>query len=348
MPGTNSPSVVTPNTNIIRERQRPQTIHCSRKVAMCSNLSRSNAKCFGTDLGYNSIHLTNGQSYEDVQNVLTAHKALRYVPKCWENIQPLLCAYYLPECRQDLNNTNKHQSNLNLIDLIPKKICLKARDNCKIISSSSIIAAPKTAIVNDLTEQQIRNDKKKSQTSWPKFLDCDNKSTFYEDQQFWSLEKEIKVKMKSDNVNDKITCSAIDEQPGRGMQIKKLWSQQFNATQGMCLSPYLLPNSITSYNNIDGCDLNCNLPQYTSEERTFVRRGYYIPIWIALVCNFLASITMLMGGSKQVCCPNNDIKNYPNHIVLVMQICCILNALGNSILYSIFGTEKVACREDGK
>lgn len=157
--------------------------------------SSGNATCFGTDLGYNSVYLTD-KTYWEIQSQLHNLSVLRYAPKCWGKIQPLLCAYYLPECSVKNTNNNTFRS----IDMIPKNICFEAREKCGIINFLSNY---------NVSNYTLSNTTKARENGWPEFLDCDNPNLFYENQQFLQqfLEKHKNdVKEKDNN----ILCQTVE------------------------------------------------------------------------------------------------------------------------------------------
>jgi hypothetical protein len=60
----------------------------------------------------------------DVRDRLVQWSGLRFVPKCWEVVQPLLCSVYLPKCVNDTEIGPFIQLpgiNLTIYILLPKK-----------------------------------------------------------------------------------------------------------------------------------------------------------------------------------------------------------------------------------
>ena len=316
--------IVDTDTPNISERQRAQKIHCSKQIPECTTLNGSvNATCFGTDLRYNSIYLK-GETYWEILGQLKTWEILSFAPKCWQKIQPLLCAYYLPEC----SIKNKTNNKVSSISMIPKNVCYEAREKCGIIHSLS-------------------TNTKSRENRWPEFLDCDNTALFYESQQFLFNEKHNKnIKERDGNISCQTVENLKDTTLERKLihKHKNLWSLIFNQTKGKCLDPYFLPSNESFYEGIEGCDLNCQSPQFTKEERDFVTNKYFTFISVSLICSMLAFITILIGGAKQAVVPNTSL----HHIVLVMQICCILPNIFNLLVPKSFGSENIACREDGK
>ena len=310
----------------ISERQRAQKIHCTKNIPECTLLNENeNATCFGNNLGYQSIYL-HDRTYWETQSNLQNLSFLRYVPNCWEKVQPILCAFYLPKCliRQEENNT------FSSINMIPKNICYKAREKCEIIKSV-------------LIESKLENE----ENEWPEFLNCENTDLFYESQQFLFIQKN-----KNERKNKDISCKALedikdsnsDRKFSRIYDHEALWLLKFNHTKGQCLSPYLLPSNVSSYYAIEGCDLNCKSPQFTKDEAEEISKAYSITSAIALVFNILTFITMLIHAPMEAIFPNVHIY----HTIFVAHICCIFPNLFNLIMANIVGKENVSCQNDGK
>ena len=246
---------------------------------------------------------------------------MRYVPKCWKKLQPILCAYYLPKC---ITNESKSQ---NSISMIPKNICLKAREKCEIISSDA-----------------VASDLKVEENEWPEFLDCDNENIFYESHQFLPLERS---RNDVKNNGTQIFCQPLEDLKNSDGNLNKfdvLWNKKFNHTKEQCLAPYFLPSNISSYEGIEGCDLNCRSPQFTSEERSLITRSFFLIATIALIFNLLTLITILIGGARHAISPSVSL----HHIIFVTHICCILPNLYNLMISNVFGIQKISCQNDGK
>ena len=95
---------------------------CS-KSSECVELP-ANATCFGVEVPYRFTSyewLEKGSHYWDVQARLDAWEGLRYVPKCWAAIRPMLCSLFLPECR---NST---------VQLVQKQLCNAVKNQCRIV-----------------------------------------------------------------------------------------------------------------------------------------------------------------------------------------------------------------------
>ena len=106
-----------------------------KRAANCTALTQST--CLGVKLPYTSTSTDlawDSSTQQEIQEKLTLWGGLRNAPKCWEVIQPLLCAVYMPRCENDT------------IELISKDICEKTRGPCKIVETY--------------------------QGAWPEFLKC--------------------------------------------------------------------------------------------------------------------------------------------------------------------------------
>lgn len=120
----------------------PHTAYANPKcnyAADCVSIDSANNKCLGVtlDYAYTSLDLANDSgTLQEVQENLEAWSALRGAPRCWDVIQPLLCAVYMPRC----NNSQ--------LVMYPRELCLKTREPCKIVPESN-------------------------HGRWPFFLDCD-------------------------------------------------------------------------------------------------------------------------------------------------------------------------------
>ena len=212
--------------------------------------------------------------------------------------------------------------------MIPKNVCLKARENCAIISSE--------AVASDLKLQA---------NEWPEFLDCDNKDIFYESQQFLLLERKRKENQKKEET--KIFCQPLDDlkTPEGKLDIgDMIWNMKFNHSKGQCLAPYFLPSNISSYEGIEGCDLNCRSPQFTSEESSNITNSFFTTSCIALIFNLLTLITILIGGTRLAMTPSVSL----HHVIFVIHICCIIPNIYNLMISNLFGIQKISCQSDGK
>jgi len=114
---------------------------CKKSVPTCEKLQKNS--CLGSTLPYShtSLALINDSNTQaDVQNMLDLWAGLRHAPKCWDVIQPLLCAVYMPECNMSTSG--------NFVYLPGKELCVVTREPCRIV---------------------------KSTRGWPAFLQCNNR-----------------------------------------------------------------------------------------------------------------------------------------------------------------------------
>ena len=134
----------------LQSNPNPQA-RCSVEVDHCEPLIHGDkTKCFGANLPYTHtsvVFAADSANQSEVMEKLVLWSGLRNVPKCWEVIQPLLCATYLPKCssKKDGNETK------NVIELIGRELCERTREPCKIVQTTS---------------------------GWPRFLQC-NSSHFH-------------------------------------------------------------------------------------------------------------------------------------------------------------------------
>ena len=131
-----------------------------------------------------------------------------------------------------------------------KNICYKAREKCKAIINSDII------------DSEFQQDENK----WPKFLDCEDTNIFHESHVFLEIQEQ-------ENDTSCQTLEDLKDSPSSDQSYNSIsdhesrWSHRFNHTKGQCFYPYLLPSNESYYDGIEGCDLNCKSPQFTSDER---------------------------------------------------------------------------------
>lgn len=105
--------------------------------ATCEPLA--NASCLGAALPFASTSLafaSGCRTQADAQATLAAWSGLRAAPKCWDVVQPLLCATLVPKC------------NGSLVDRPTRELCLKTHDPCDFV--------------------RVANG-----GAWPELLDCD-------------------------------------------------------------------------------------------------------------------------------------------------------------------------------
>ena len=111
---------------------------CKKPVSSCELLQKKT--CLGSSLpySYTSLALINdSRTQADVENMLALWSGLRHAPKCWEVVQPFLCAVYMPECN----------ASGRFVYLPGKEMCAVTREPCRIVESTR---------------------------GWPSFLQCDN------------------------------------------------------------------------------------------------------------------------------------------------------------------------------
>ena len=97
----------------ISQRQKPSTC-----VPVLNNT------CLGSSFGHSftSLDLANDSfTQEDILRNLQLWEGLRIVPKCWEVVQPFICAVYLPKCEN------------GLVELPSYDMCSITREPCRIV-----------------------------------------------------------------------------------------------------------------------------------------------------------------------------------------------------------------------
>lgn len=104
---------------------------CARDVeAPCTHFGLDN-NCLGVELSYHQTFV-----HAELREGISKWSFLQAFPRCWDKVQPLLCAVYKPVC------------NNSMVDLYSSKLCSEARDTCQIL-------------------KEINGD-------WPEFLQCDS------------------------------------------------------------------------------------------------------------------------------------------------------------------------------
>ena len=121
--------------------------HCKLQVDGCEPLVHGNkTKCFGAVLPYSHTSLAlaaDSANQSEAFGKLNQWSGLKNAPKCWEVVQPFLCAAYLPKC----TTTTAGNETTHMIALIGKEFCERTREPCKIVDSIQ---------------------------GWPEFLQCNN------------------------------------------------------------------------------------------------------------------------------------------------------------------------------
>jgi len=108
----------------------------------------NNTLCFSTTISYpmTSTYLAKDSSgHADAMANLQLWSGLRNVPRCWEVIQPFLCAIYFPKCQATHDNNVSNSGGVEIF-LPGRKMCDKTREPCKMV---------------DLV------------AGWPEFMHCD-------------------------------------------------------------------------------------------------------------------------------------------------------------------------------
>ena len=98
-------------TSYLNDPQTP--CNAWKRRAECTAPSNSSLTCFGTKLGHSrtSLALTGLQQAWQVRKDLQQWSGLKSVPACWEAVQPLLCAVYMPRCDE------------GMVQLVPQHLC---------------------------------------------------------------------------------------------------------------------------------------------------------------------------------------------------------------------------------
>lgn len=82
-------------------------------------------ECFGTVLDYNFTStdlVTDSKSQQDIETKLKQWEGLKFISKCWEVLQPLLCQVYKPRC--DINGSVQRPC---------REQCLATRKPCSVV-----------------------------------------------------------------------------------------------------------------------------------------------------------------------------------------------------------------------
>lgn len=104
--------------------------YCVRESqSKCEELKYTR-QCFGQNISYQSttLDLTNYISQQQTLDELISFQALQYVPKCWQVIQPFLCAVFFPRC-ETING-------VNMVYLPSLEMCKITREPCRILYDS--------------------------------------------------------------------------------------------------------------------------------------------------------------------------------------------------------------------
>ena len=134
---TTTLKIILPGSNPLAEDDTKA--ECKKPVSGCEKLQKKT--CLGSSLPYShtSLALVNdSRTQGEVETMLALWSGLRHAPKCWEVVQPFLCAVYMPECN----------ASGRFVYLPGKEMCAVTREPCRIVESTR---------------------------GWPAFLQCDNK-----------------------------------------------------------------------------------------------------------------------------------------------------------------------------
>jgi len=115
-----------------------QRSDCFQNIPSCVPLSGS--ECFGVSLPYQ--YAAPGSFAPQVASIVNVSaqfqlwSALRNVPQCWEVIQPLLCAVYLPRCQTTAASTtagNVTSVGMTVVQLPSRELCDVVQTPCRVI-----------------------------------------------------------------------------------------------------------------------------------------------------------------------------------------------------------------------
>lgn len=100
------------------------------RMGKCERIKNSSL-CFGSKLPYThtSIDLTDYNSQEEIIERLWNYEALKYVPKCWQIVQPFLCAVFRPKC-ETINEKD-------YVYLPSLEMCKLATQQCSLLMNTS-------------------------------------------------------------------------------------------------------------------------------------------------------------------------------------------------------------------
>jgi Fz domain len=123
------------SSGILPSVHRPD---CFQSVATCVPLVGS--ECFGASLPYH--YSAPGSFVPEIANLtnvsehLKLWSALRSVPQCWEVIQPLLCAVYIPRCQIMTVSTSGHNvstGGMTMVQMPSRELCEVVQTPCRVI-----------------------------------------------------------------------------------------------------------------------------------------------------------------------------------------------------------------------
>ena len=115
-------------------RPRPD---CEQVVsAGCEPLE--NPICLGATLPYQYTSLVladDVSSQSDVATRLRLWSGLSAVPRCWDVVQPYLCAVYLPRCQNQTLDSGATSINVSVVQLPAKELCDATSSACRIVAA---------------------------------------------------------------------------------------------------------------------------------------------------------------------------------------------------------------------
>lgn len=102
---------------------------CYRRLEGNVCMAMKSNQCLSGTLNYlfTTTTFTNLTDIHAIETSLQRWEALRNVPKCWEEVRPLLCAVYLPKCQYN------SKTNISLVLVPSKEICQVSRGHCGVM-----------------------------------------------------------------------------------------------------------------------------------------------------------------------------------------------------------------------
>ena len=118
------------------------------KPAQCLNASNSDIYCFNQRLPYSSISLDLIPTNESIsiQSRFQTFQNLQNFPKCWNVIQPYICAIYMPRCEN------------NSMVLPSLEMCKAARIPCQFVYNSTDLLPRNLFNCDEQFEPKCHND----------------------------------------------------------------------------------------------------------------------------------------------------------------------------------------------
>ncbi|KAK6628415.1 hypothetical protein RUM43_002227 [Polyplax serrata] len=177
----NTSNHVKNNTHELTPLAWPPNDGYCRKNARCVS---HNSTCFGVPLPYSEsstdilVEVFNDsglRNYRNLQQELKKWESLRKVPKCWQTLQPFLCALYLPKCEHDT------------VYLLSQERCKYTMSTCRVLKEP-LFASTFPAINCDAIEYfppTCKNDVKDLRSNLsgeciPPLIATDNAESYYD------------------------------------------------------------------------------------------------------------------------------------------------------------------------